>query len=283
MTGLRDVAVVLSALVVVSAVGATAGIAISTTDDTTTYTGCLMNGQLKDVAVGDSPARPCRKNAEEVSWNAQGPPGADGTTWHNGESVPASDLGSNGDLYLHLTTGDVYVKDGGVWGKRANIRGPEGPKGDRGEVGPEGPKGDQGESGPPGVSRAIVVANNSMDRSLSADGEEVIEAIELESGKAYTVFATVGSDDREFVNCRLKGYRINASGHLVLDRASIDQAGSTSLGAIPLMGGYEAPFDDDGVGVAVVCSAPDPTAHVTDLRLVVHEVDELTVTNRHFE
>ena len=34
----------------------------------------------------------------------------------------------------------------------ANVRGPQGPKGDTGEIGPQGPKGDTGEIGPQGAT-----------------------------------------------------------------------------------------------------------------------------------
>lgn len=44
-----------------------------------------------------------------------GPTGATGTTWYAGAGVPDDGYGVNGDLYLNVTTGDVYEKTAGTW------------------------------------------------------------------------------------------------------------------------------------------------------------------------
>lgn len=41
--------------------------------------------------------------------------GTDGTKLITGTGAPANTLGNNGDTYLNATTGDLYVKAGGVW------------------------------------------------------------------------------------------------------------------------------------------------------------------------
>lgn len=46
--------------------------------------------------------------------------------WYTGDRVPASGTGSDGDMYLHTVTGDVYRNDRGSWRSAGNIRGPDG-------------------------------------------------------------------------------------------------------------------------------------------------------------
>lgn len=46
-----------------------------------TFTGCLTpGGDLKNVALGDGPAKGCTGSSVEVSWNAEGPQGPPGPT-----------------------------------------------------------------------------------------------------------------------------------------------------------------------------------------------------------
>lgn len=44
-----------------------------------------------------------------------GADGEDGTTWHDGSGVPDDSLGVDGDYYLDVVTGDVYLKELGTW------------------------------------------------------------------------------------------------------------------------------------------------------------------------
>ena len=60
---------------------------------------------------------------------ADGADGADGATWWNGTGTPSSDLGSDGDFYLDLSSSDVYNKVSGSWTQVANIQGPPGDSG----------------------------------------------------------------------------------------------------------------------------------------------------------
>lgn len=67
------------------------------------------------------------------SWSLQGSllgPTGPSSTWHAGSGVPASGLGSNGDMYLNDATGDVYgPKASGSWGSIVeNIVGPSAPQ-----------------------------------------------------------------------------------------------------------------------------------------------------------
>ena len=47
--------------------------------DNQTYTGCLQNGDMTNVAIGSTPFKVCPKNATQISWSQSGPPGTPGT------------------------------------------------------------------------------------------------------------------------------------------------------------------------------------------------------------
>lgn len=143
----------LAVAIVVGVLLAPASVAVLAADDggtSTTFTGCLKNGNLGSVAIGDSPRSPCTPGGTEVTWHAEGPPGEDGATWYSGATLPTAELGSDGDLYLHVESGDVFVKESGTWVTQATLRGPEGPKGPPGPEGPRGPEGPAGPTGPQG-------------------------------------------------------------------------------------------------------------------------------------
>ena len=66
----------------VFAVGALAAVAVvvaasygyaAVTADNQTYTGCLENGDLTNIAIGSTPLRACSKNATKISWSQTGP------------------------------------------------------------------------------------------------------------------------------------------------------------------------------------------------------------------
>lgn len=62
--------------------------------------------------------------------------GVAGSSWLNGNGVPSSGLGNDGDYYLDDLTGDVYTKVSGSWGSAiANIKGPAGANGLDGQDG----------------------------------------------------------------------------------------------------------------------------------------------------
>ena len=63
-----------------------------------------------------------------------GPTGPRGSYWFDGSGAPTTVIGSEeGDYYLDISTGDVYLYDGSLWTLEGNIQGPQGP------VGPQGP------------------------------------------------------------------------------------------------------------------------------------------------
>mgnify|MGYP001825924981 CR=1 FL=1 len=68
--------------------------------------------------------------------------------WHAADGVPATSLGSLGDMYLDNLTGDIYYKSGvATWSLSTNIEGPTGPQGIQGIQGIQGDQGIQGIQG----------------------------------------------------------------------------------------------------------------------------------------
>jgi hypothetical protein len=62
-----------------------------------------------------------------------GSSGANGATWYTGTGAPSAGTGTNGDLYLNTSNGDVYKKTAGAWGSPIeNLTGPTGAAGSSG-------------------------------------------------------------------------------------------------------------------------------------------------------
>ena len=79
-----------------------------------------------------------------------GAAGKDGASIHSGSGTPKTNVGNNGDTYVNTTNGDIYKKEAGVWQLAGNIKGAQGPKGDKGDTGTQGSKGDKGDTGAQG-------------------------------------------------------------------------------------------------------------------------------------
>lgn len=72
---------------------------------------------------------------------ATGQTGADGKAGSSvlsGSGVPEASLGSDGDTYLDIDTGDIYKKADGAWSKTGNIKGDTGATGQTGADGKAG-------------------------------------------------------------------------------------------------------------------------------------------------
>jgi hypothetical protein len=52
--------------------------------------------------------------------------GLDGSSFLQGSGVPSNALGENGDSYLNIANGDVYLKSAGTWAVTGNIKGASG-------------------------------------------------------------------------------------------------------------------------------------------------------------
>ena len=69
------------------------------TADNQSYTGCLQNGDMTNVAIGSTPLKACPKNATQIGWNQTGPPGSNGQDGAPGEAV----------AYARITAAGVVV------------------------------------------------------------------------------------------------------------------------------------------------------------------------------
>lgn len=75
--------------------------------------------------------------------------------WRYGNIAPPSTLGTFGDFYLDVITGNVYYKNSGTaWVLTGNIKGPVGPTGLQGPAGAAGAQGQQGIQGATGATGA---------------------------------------------------------------------------------------------------------------------------------
>ena len=132
-----------------------------------TYTGCLKGGNLRNIAIGDAPTRPCARNETQISWNQKRQPGKPGI---QGEQGPKGDQGENGSAGPKGDTGANGP---------AGPTGPQGPKGSTGATGPTGPQGPTGSQGPKAVVDLRVVGAQHQLREvcghLPAFGEGVVE------------------------------------------------------------------------------------------------------------
>ncbi len=124
---------------------------------------------------------------------AQGLPGAAGAVWRNGTGVPAGSLGIDGDYYLDISTGDVYLRAAGNYALATNILGPVGPQGPQGPQGLQGTVGATGPQGPAGSTwrdGAGVPAD-----TLGADGDYYLDTatgnVYLRSTGVYAQVANI--------------------------------------------------------------------------------------------
>lgn len=73
---------------------------------------------------GDTGATgPQGPQGEKGDTGATGAPGKDGTAWLTGSEEPTAQTGKDGDFYINLTTGELYLKESGEWRNIGNIRG----------------------------------------------------------------------------------------------------------------------------------------------------------------
>ncbi|MFA8437560.1 immunoglobulin-like domain-containing protein [Pueribacillus sp. YX66] len=68
-------------------------------------------------------------------------------SWYTGEGPPSDSLGTNGDSYLDITTGDVYKRDPNTWTKVSNLKGDDGKRGSAILTGSGAPSADAGDVG----------------------------------------------------------------------------------------------------------------------------------------
>ena len=114
------------------ATGVTAADTHGSSGSNTTYYACLSKaGALSKVGTTSPDCD--HKGSSIISWNSQGPPGADGVAGATGPQGPAGSTGPQGAKGDTGATGSQGSQ--GV----AGPQGPQGPKGDTGSTGPQGP------------------------------------------------------------------------------------------------------------------------------------------------
>lgn len=60
---------------------------------------------------------------------ATGPQGPAGSTIRTGAGAPSNSIGANGDYYVNVSDGELYLKINGVYDSVGNIKGPQGEAG----------------------------------------------------------------------------------------------------------------------------------------------------------
>jgi hypothetical protein len=164
--------VLVAVAVVCAAIGTAAGYAYAVAQTANQdYTGCLLNGEIHFVAIGDTPSQACQPVATQITWSQtgpQGPPGPKGDTGARGLQGPPGANGTNGTngtsvTSAALSTGDPNCPNGGSQFTAANgvtfaCSGAQGAKGDKGD---QGPPGQQGAPGPPGPGGNAILAGSS--------------------------------------------------------------------------------------------------------------------------
>lgn len=130
----------------------------------------IVGGRTGDKRILEVVGEPAGVSTEQ---GPEGPAGADGRTIYSGETVPTSDIGDDGDLYVLVDGASIhaYIKTAGDWGTGVSLIGPPGesivgppgpastvpgPPGLMGETGPQGSQGPAGEPsyvpGPQGLT-----------------------------------------------------------------------------------------------------------------------------------
>lgn len=94
--------------------------------------GLGVNGDsYLNVSIGDTYAK--SGGAWALTGNIRGLQGVQGFSVYQGSGAPSGALGVNGDSYVNVANGDIYLKLAGSWGSpTGNIKGP---KGDQGATG----------------------------------------------------------------------------------------------------------------------------------------------------
>jgi hypothetical protein len=114
--------------------------------------------------------------------------------WHVANIDPDNGDGNNNDLHLNATTGDFFLKTGGVWEFQGSLMGPAGPQGDAGDPGAQGARGLTWRGDWAGGAHVvddvvhrnnalwIAIADNDDEGPPSASWEMLIEGVAGEAG-----------------------------------------------------------------------------------------------------
>lgn len=125
--------------------------------------------------------------------------GLDGSRWFDGVGKPPETLGTNGDYYLDLETGDVWSRKPQEWVLSGNIRGPigkrgpQGIKGDQGYPGPMGPMGLEGPQGPqgdPGTGGGGGIGTK-LTGTITVGDDHLVDSHNVNNFLACTYFVSI--------------------------------------------------------------------------------------------
>ncbi len=105
-----------------SAATATAG---TTTTGAPGSSAAVVNSGSTSAAVFDFTV-PRGDTGSTGAAGTNGTNGAPGSVWYEGSGAPSGATGINGDYYLNVANGDVYLKAAGSWSVVGNIKGPAG-------------------------------------------------------------------------------------------------------------------------------------------------------------
>jgi hypothetical protein len=209
--------------------GAVAGLAVvvgagygysAITSTNNTYTGCLLNGNVNNVAIGSSPLKSCRTSGVQISWSQTGPPGQDGA------AGPAGPTGATGATGATGPSGAAGA-DGAT-----GATGATGPKGDTGDIGATGATGATGAAGATGDTGPAGPANlaalqgspctfNNHSSSVNASIDNTTGAVSLTCTPVYQVSVTVTGGTMTQVNLRDQTHGANHVFNQVSSSASI--------------------------------------------------------------
>ncbi|TJZ63198.1 hypothetical protein FAZ15_02585 [Sphingobacterium olei] len=169
----------------------------------------------------------------------QGTEGSDGSTIYSGTTVPAPDLGREGDYYYRVTTSDFYgpkLTEG--WGNPTNLRG---------AVGEDGQPGDPGPTGPSGANGTKIWSGTAMPAtSVGAVGD-----FYFQTGTANFYGPKTGSGWGTPVNLKGAAGSKGENGSIIISGAAVP---TTSVGAIgdyyfrALTGDFYGPKTNAGWG-----------------------------------
>jgi hypothetical protein len=146
--------------VVCAAIGTAAGYAYAVAQTANqSYTGCLLNGEIHFVAIGNTPLQTCPSPATQITWSQtgqEGPTGATGPSGATGATGPAGAAGATG---------------------------PAGP------AGPAGATGATGAAGPPGGATNALFADVMQDGTIAASSPGVTASMST-TGAYQVTFPT---------------------------------------------------------------------------------------------
>lgn len=125
---------------------------------------------------------------------AAGIDGADGTQIYSGSGAPSDGLGVDGDYYIDIATGGLYMHGGSTgWNFSFNLTGPAGAQGATGSTGAAGAAGAQGPAGSDGAAGAdgtiIFGGTGAPADGLGVDGDYYIDTA---TGDLYQHGGSVG-------------------------------------------------------------------------------------------